>query len=57
MEDATTGMEALTTVVTWLTTQFSTMLETIISTPILLLPIGIFIAGAIIGLAHRLIRG
>lgn len=53
----TTGMEALGTVVTWLTTQFSNIIEVIIATPILLLPVGIFVAGAIIGLAHRLIRG
>lgn len=53
----TTGMEALGTVVTWLTTQFSNMIEVIIATPILLLPVGIFVAGAVIGLAHRLIRG
>lgn len=52
-----TGMEALGTVVTWLTTQFSNIIEVIIATPILLLPVGIFVAGAVIGLAHRLIRG
>lgn len=54
---AKTGMEALGTVVTWLTTQFSNIIEVIIATPILLLPVGIFVAGAVIGLAHRLIRG
>lgn len=53
----TTGMDALGTVVTWLTTQFSNMIDVIIATPILLLPVGIFVAGAVIGLAHRLIRG
>lgn len=52
-----TGMEALGTVVTWLTTQFSSMLAVIIAEPILLLPVGIFVAGGVIGLAHRLIRG
>lgn len=52
-----TGMEALGTVITFLTTQFSSMLAVIIAEPILLLPVGIFVAGAVIGLAHRLIRG
>lgn len=51
------SMDALGTVVTWLTAQFSNMIEVIIATPILLLPVGIFVAGAVIGLAHRLIRG
>lgn len=51
------AMEGLTTVVTWLTGQFSGMLSTIVAEPILLLSVGIFALGAVIGLAHRLIRG
>lgn len=51
------SMEGLTTVVTWLTGQFSAVIDTIVAEPILLLSVGIFACGAIIGLAHRLIRG
>lgn len=51
------AMDGLTTVVTWLTGQFSGMLDTIVAEPILLLSVGIFALGAVIGLAHRLIRG
>ena len=43
-------MEALGTVITFLTTQFSAMLTVIIAEPILLLPVGIFVAGAVIGM-------
>lgn len=52
-----TSMEGLTTVVTWLTGQFSGVIDTIVAEPILLLSVGIFACGAVIGLAHRLIRG
>lgn len=50
-------MESLTTVVTWLTGQFTTVLATITSNPLLLLSVGIFATGAVIGLAKRLIHG
>lgn len=54
---AATPMENLTSVVsqiwTWITTGFST----ITSQPLLLLGLGIFIAGAVIGLVYRMIRG
>lgn len=51
------GMEGLTTVVTWLTGQFAGVIDTIVAEPILLLSVGIFACGSVIGLAHRLIRG
>jgi len=50
-------LTALGSVITFLTEQFTAVLTVIIDKPILLLPVGIFVAGAVIGLAHRLIRG
>lgn len=55
LEVAKTGMETLTTVFTWLTTQFGQIVTTISTTPLLLLPVGIFATGAVIGLAKRFI--
>lgn len=56
MEETTsTGMEVLTTVFTWLSEQFGDLVTTISETPLLLLPVGIFATGAVIGLAKRLI--
>ena len=52
-----TGMTGLTEVVTWLTGQFGGVIDTIVAEPILLLSVGIFACGSVIGLAHRLIRG
>lgn len=49
-------MDSLTTVVTWLTGQFTSVLATITSNPILLLSVGIFACGAVIGLCKRLIH-
>ena len=54
-ETVASGMETLTTVFTWLSTQFGDLVETISTTPLLLLPVGIFATGAVIGLAKRLI--
>ena len=54
---ASNSLSGLTTVVTWLTGQFSGVIDTIVAEPILLLSVGIFACGAVIGLAHRLIRG
>ena len=51
-----TGLDALTTVYTWLTTNIGTLVTTIVSTPLLLLGVGIWGAGAVIGLAQRLIH-
>lgn len=49
------GLTSLTEVFTWLTTQFGQIVSTIASTPLLLLPVGIFATGAVIGLAKRFI--
>ena len=54
-ETVASAMETLTTVFTWLSTQFGDLVETISTTPLLLLPVGIFATGAVIGLAKRLI--
>ena len=54
-EAVSTGMETLTTVFTWLSEQFGDLVTTISTTPLLLLPVGIFATGAVIGLAKRLI--
>lgn len=47
----------LKTAFDFITDVFSDMVTKILSEPILLLPVGIFVAGAGIGLAMRLIRG
>lgn len=43
---------AISQFVTWITT----ILSTVVSTPVLVVPIAIFVAGAMIGLARRLLR-
>lgn len=48
-------MTALGTVFTQIVAWFGSMVTYIVSEPILLLPVGIFVAGATIGLASRLI--
>ena len=48
---AATGMESITTVVTFLWGQVTQ----VVSTPLLLIPVGIFVAGAAVGLAKRFI--
>lgn len=50
-------MTNLTTVVTQIWSWITAGLTTITSEPILLLGLGIFVAGAVIGLVYRLIRG
>lgn len=50
-----TGMETLGTVVTQVMTWMSSLVTTISSNGLLLLPVGIFVVGAVIGLASRLI--
>lgn len=52
---ATTGLEALGTIFTQIMTWMGDLVNTIISKPILLIPVGIFVVGAVIGLASRLI--
>ena len=55
METAATGLEALGTIFTQIMTWVGSLVTTIASKPLLLLPVGIFVVGAVIGLAGRLI--
>lgn len=50
-----TGLEALGTAVTQILTWMGNTVTQITSTPILLVPVAIFVVGACIGLASRLI--
>ena len=52
---ATTGLEALGTIFTQIMSWMGDLVTTIASKPILLIPVGIFVVGAVIGLASRLI--
>lgn len=49
------GLDSLGTVYTQITTWMGAMVTTIVNTPLLLLPVGIFAAGAVIGLCKRFI--
>lgn len=49
------GLTGVKEVVTYFFTEFGNLVTTIASQPLLLLPVGIFVCGAIIGLAKRLI--
>lgn len=56
MEEVTTGaMATLGTIFTQIMTWVGDLVSTISSEPLLLLPVGIFVVGAVIGLASRLI--
>lgn len=56
MEPEPTGpLDVLVTAFTFVTDAMSDMVTVVLSNPILLLPIGIFAAGAAIGLCSRLI--
>lgn len=55
MENVSTGLEALGTIFTQIMSWVGTLVTTISSQPLLLLPVGIFVVGAVIGLAGRLI--
>ena len=55
MEGVKTGLEALGTIFTQIMTWVGTLVTTIAEQPLLLLPVGIFVVGAVIGLAGRLI--
>ena len=50
-----TAMESLATVFSQLMTWIGSLVTTISAQPLLLLPVGIFVFGAVIGLASRLI--
>ena len=55
MEATTTGMEALATIFTQIMSWMTSLVSTIVNTPLLLIPVGIMCVGAVIGLAKRLI--
>lgn len=57
MDNIAAPLDGVKTVVTFLFGEFGSLVTTIASQPLLLLPTGIFICGAIIGLSKRLIRG
>lgn len=50
-------MENLATVFTQITTWVSAIVATITASPVLMIGLGIFTVGAVIGLGYRLIRG
>lgn len=53
--DATTAFQTLGTAVEFMWEQFTEMAETFLETPILLIPLGIFVIGGAIGLVKRVI--
>ena len=55
MENINTGLATLGDIFTQLMTWVGSLVTTIASQPLLLLPVGIFVVGAVIGLAGRLI--
>lgn len=55
MEGATGGLSSVVTVFTQFGSWIGDLVEVIIDTPLLLIPVGIFCFGAVIGLAKRLI--
>lgn len=55
LEGVSTGLEALGTIFTQVMAWVGILVTTIASQPLLLLPVGIFVVGAVIGLAGRLI--
>lgn len=57
LEVTSTPMENLTSVLTAIWGWITTALTTVTSSPILLIGLGIFVAGAVIGLVYRLIHG
>lgn len=55
MDNINTGLATLGEIFTQLMTWVGSLVTTIASQPLLLLPVGIFVVGAVIGLAGRLI--
>lgn len=51
------GMTNLSTLFTTITGWMASIVSTITSSPLLMLGLGVFVVGAVIGLAYRLIRG
>lgn len=57
LETSDSSLTNLGTVFTQIGTWLSSIVSTITGSPILLIGLGIFVFGAVIGLAYRLIRG
>lgn len=57
MAEVTANLDGLTSVFTQLNTWISSLVTTIANNPLLLVSVGIFVCGAVIALAYRLIRG
>lgn len=55
MDEVSTSLTTLGSVYTQLMSWIGTVVTTIASEPLLLLPVGIFVTGAVIGLAKRFI--
>ena len=55
--DVTANLDGLSAVFTQLMTWIGSLVTTIASNPLLLVSLGVFVCGAVIGLAVRLIRG
>lgn len=55
MDNVTGNLDSLKTVFSWLLTGIGDVVSTIATTPLLLLPVGLFVCGGIIGLAKRFI--
>lgn len=55
LTDVGGGLTQVGSVTTFMWQQISEVVTTIVSTPLLLIPVGIFVAGAAIGLAKRFI--
>lgn len=55
--EADAGMTNLGTLFTSITGWMTSIVTTITSSPVLMIGLGIFVTGAVIGLAYRLIRG
>lgn len=53
--EADVGLTTLGTIFTQIMTWVGSLVSTIASQPLLLIPVGIFVVGAVIGLASRLI--
>lgn len=53
--EATTSLTTLSQIFTQIMTWVGNLVTTIANEPLLLLPVGIFVVGAVIGLAGRLI--
>lgn len=55
VEGGAKSLEAVKTVTDFMWTEIGTVVTTIVSTPLLLIPVGFMVAGAAIGLAKRFI--